>query len=78
MTYEVITYFRAEGTARWNRSVMTRERSTWSAPIPITADMEGGLEYVIKAKPRDSMGGTLQSLVSGTNKDPHNVRITSP
>jgi serine/threonine protein kinase len=77
-TYEAIAYFRADGTARWTRSVMTRERSTWSTPIAITADMEGGLEYVIKAKPRDSMGGTLPPLVSGTNKNPHYVRITSP
>ncbi|MGB0640020.1 MAG: hypothetical protein ACPGTU_11840, partial [Myxococcota bacterium] len=76
--YEAIAYFRTEGTARWTRSVMTRERSTWSTPIPITPDMERGLEYVIKAKPRDSMGGKLQPLVSGTNKNPHDVRITSP
>jgi serine/threonine protein kinase len=77
-TYQAITYFRANGTARWTRSVMTRERSTWSAPIPITPEMEGGLEYVIKAKAEDSMGGRLQALGSGTNKSPHYVRITSP
>ncbi|MAY80031.1 MAG: hypothetical protein CL930_04515 [Deltaproteobacteria bacterium] len=77
-TYEAITYFRPVGTARWNRSVMTREGRTWSAPIRIQADMEGGLEYVIKAKPSDSMDGKLQPMASGTNKAPHNVRITSP
>jgi serine/threonine-protein kinase len=77
-TYEIVAYYRTTGTAAYKRTVMTRSRSTWTSPIRITADMEAGLEYFIKAKPADAMGGRLPSLYSGKNSTPHRVRITSP
>jgi hypothetical protein len=76
--YEMRAYFRASQTAKYRSVNMTRVRSTWTGGIPIGPDMEAGLEYFIKAKPTDSQEGRLTVLMSGNNRDPHSVRITSP
>ena len=76
-SYSLTAYYRATGTARFQNIALTRNRSTWTGTLRISADMEGGVEYFLKARSGDS-SGALGTLNNGTNDAPHRVRISSP
>jgi len=76
-SYSLTAYFRASGTARFQNISLTRNRSTWTGNIRISADMEAGVEYFLKARSTDS-SGALGTLNNGSNDAPHRVRISSP
>jgi len=75
--FKITAYYRASGTAAYKRTDLSRTRSTWTGNIRITAEMEGGLEYFLKAKSTDPTGA-MGTLTSGTNTAPHSVRVSSP
>jgi len=76
-TYRVTAFFRAAKTDRFERSELVRNRATWTGTIPILPAMENGVEYFIKAE-SSSNSARLQRLKSGSNKNPHRVRVSSP
>jgi len=76
-SYSLTVYYRASGTARFKNIPLTRNRSTWTGNIRISADMESGVEYFLKARSTDS-SGALGALNNGSNGAPHRVRISSP
>lgn len=76
-TYRVTAFFRAAQTDRFERSELVRNRATWTGTIPIKPTMENGVEYFLKAE-SSSNSTRLQKLKSGSNKNPHRVRVSSP
>ena len=76
--YTVTAYYRAQGSAAYKRVTLQVAGDGWTGSIPIESQMEGGLEYFVKAKPRSGVDERLTSLQSGSNSHPHRVRISSP
>ena len=76
-TYRVTAFYRAAETNRFERVELVRSRATWTGIIPVTPTMENGVEYFIKAE-SSSPSARLQKLKSGSNKNPHRVRVSSP
>jgi serine/threonine protein kinase len=76
--YTVTAYFRAQGSAAYKRVRLQINGTSWEGSIPIDAQMEGGLEYFVKAKVGSGSNDRLTSLQSGSNSHPHRVRISSP
>lgn len=76
--YRMTVYFRPAGSAQYRNMEMSRDGGIWTARIPVGPDMEGGLQYFIKASPSDTQEGRLGVLMSRNNRDPHSVRVTRP
>ncbi|MEC9391528.1 MAG: protein kinase [Myxococcota bacterium] len=77
-SYRVTAYFRPVDTAQYRSTTLVRNRSTWTGAVPVTAAMERGLEYFIRAESTSTNASRLQRLKSGSNLRPHRVRVSSP
>ena len=77
-TYRVTVYFRSAETAQYRPVTLGRNRSTWVGSVPVTAAMERGVEYFIRAESTADDTTRLKRLKSGSNLRPHRVRVSSP